>query len=59
MTAAMLNIKREHMWFAAVGFCVALCKFLYDANLPRKRATPYWWANSIILLGILLLLYTE
>jgi hypothetical protein len=59
MTPAMLNIKREHMCFAAVGFCVALCKFLYDAKLPRKRATPYLWANSVILLGILLILYTE
>jgi hypothetical protein len=59
MTAAMLNIKREHMWFAAVGFCVALSKFLYDANLLRTRFTPYLWAHSIILLGILLLLYTE
>ena len=59
MTPAMLNIQREHMWFAAVGFCVALFKFLYDANLPRKRATPYWWASSVVLLGILLVLYTE
>ena len=59
MTPVMLNIQREHMWFAAVGFCVALCKFLYDAKLPRKRATPYLWANGVILLGILLILYTE
>jgi hypothetical protein len=59
MTPAMLNIKREHVWFAAVGFCVALCKFLYDAKLPRRRSTPYLWANGVILLGILLILYTE
>jgi hypothetical protein len=60
MTPSMLNIKREHMWFAAVGFCVALCKFLYDAKLPRRRSAPYFlWANSVILLGILLIFYTE
>jgi hypothetical protein len=59
MTPVMLNIKREHVWFAAVGFCVALCKFFYDAKLPRKRPTPYLWANSVILLGILLIFYTE
>lgn len=59
MTAAMLNVQREHMWFALVGFCIALCKFLYDANLPRRRFSPYLWANSMILLGVLLVLYTE
>jgi hypothetical protein len=60
MTAAMLNVRREHMWFALVGFCVALCKFLYDASpLLRRRFSPYPWANSMILLGVLLILYTE
>lgn len=60
MTAAMLNVQREHMWFAVVGFCIALCKFLYDANpLLRRRFSPYPWANSMILLGVLLVLYTE
>jgi hypothetical protein len=59
MTAAMLNVQREHMWFALVGFCIALCKFLYDANLLRRRFSPYLWANSMILLGVLLVLYTE
>ena len=59
MTAAMLNVRREHMWFAVVGFCIAFCKFLYDARPHGKRVTPYLWANSMILLGILLVLYTE
>ena len=59
MTAAMLNIRREHMWFAAVGFCVALCKFLYDASPLHKRVSLYLWANSMILLGVLLVMYTE
>lgn len=59
MTAAMLNIRREHMWFAAVGFCIALCKFLYDASPLHKRVSPYLWANSMILLGMLLVMYTE
>ncbi len=59
MTTAMLNIRREHMWFAAVGFCIALCKFLYDANPLRRHFSPYLWANSMILLGVLLVLYTE
>jgi hypothetical protein len=59
MSAAMLNIRREHMWFAAMGFCIALCKFLYDANFLSGRISPYLWANSMIVLGVLLVLYTE
>jgi hypothetical protein len=59
MTAAMLNVRREHMWFAVVGFCVAFCKFLYDAKPLGRTFTPYLWANSMILLGVLLVLYTE
>jgi hypothetical protein len=59
MTGVMLKVRREHIWFAAVGFCIALCKFLYDANFLRGRVGPYLWANSMIALGILLVMYTE
>lgn len=59
MTGVMLKVRREHIWFAAVGFCIALCKFLYDANFLRGRVSPYLWANSMIALGILLVMYTE
>lgn len=53
------KIQTEHAWFAVVGFLVALLKFLYDTARPPARVLQFFWGNSVILLGILLLLYTE
>jgi hypothetical protein len=53
------NIQRQHAWFAVVGFCVALFKFLHDVARPPVRVSHSLWANSVIVLGILLLIYVE
>ena len=53
------NIQRQHAWFAVVGFCVALFKFLHDFARPPVRVSHSLWANSVIVLGILLLIYVE
>lgn len=53
------NIQRQHAWFAVVGFCVGLFKFLHDAGRPPVRVSHSLWANSVIVLGILLLIYVE
>ncbi len=53
------NIQRQHAWFAVVGFCVALFKFLHDVARPPIRVSYSLWANSVIVLGILLLIYVE
>ncbi|HEY2115041.1 MAG TPA: hypothetical protein VGJ51_08110 [Candidatus Angelobacter sp.] len=53
------NIQRQHAWFAIVGFCVALFKFLHDVARPPIRVPYSLWANSVIVLGILLLTYVE
>lgn len=53
------NIQRQHAWFAVVGFCVALFKFLHDFARPPVRVSHSLWANSVIALGILLLIYME
>lgn len=53
------KIQTEHAWFAVVGFLVVLLKFLYDTARPPARLLQFFWGNSVILLGILLLLYTE
>lgn len=53
------NVQRQHAWFAIVGFCVALFKFLHDVGRPRVRVSHTLWANSVIVLGILLLIYVE
>ena len=53
------NVQRQHAWFAIVGFCVALFKFLHDFARPPIRVPHSLWANSVIVLGILLLIYVE
>jgi hypothetical protein len=53
------NVQRQHAWFAIVGFCVALFKFLHDVARPPIRVPYSLWANSVIVLGVLLLLYVE
>lgn len=59
MGVAGANIQRQHAWFAVVGFCVALFKFLHDFARPPVRVPHSLWANSVIVLGILLLIYVE
>lgn len=53
------NVQRQHAWFAIVGFCVAIFKFLHDVGRPRVRVSHTLWANGVIVLGILLLIYVE
>jgi hypothetical protein len=59
LTGTGANIQRQHAWFAIVGFCVGLFKFLHDVDRPPIRAPYSLWANSVIVLGILLLIYVE
>ncbi|HEY2911949.1 MAG TPA: hypothetical protein VGK21_01195, partial [Candidatus Angelobacter sp.] len=59
LMGAGANIQRQHAWFAVVGFCVALFKFLHDFARPPVRVSHSLWANSVIVLGILLLIYVE
>jgi hypothetical protein len=56
---AEANVQRQHMWFAIIGFCVAAFKFLHDADRRPLRLRDHLWGSSVIVLGILLLLYTE
>lgn len=53
------KIRNEHAWFAVVGFWIALFKLMYDYTRPTAGIRRYLWPNSVILLGFLLLLYTE
>ena len=59
MTGPEAKIQREHAWFAMVGFSVVLLKFLSDSGKLRARMGRYLWADSVILLGLSLLFYTE
>ena|SRR5690349_13566161 len=59
LTRTGANIQRQHAWFAIVGFCVGLFKFLHEVGRPPIRVPYSLWANSVIVLGILLLIYVE
>lgn len=59
LTGIAAKIQKEHAWFAIVGFWAAFFKFRYDSACPPARVPRYLWATSLILLGCLLLLYTE
>lgn len=59
LTGPEAKIQHEHAWFAVVGFCIVLLKFLSDSGKSGAGMRKYLWANSVILLGISLLVYTE
>ena len=59
MTAAMLKIEGQHMWFALVGFAVILFKFVDDRSNSRPSIVPFLWPGALALLGVLLVFYTE
>src|SRR5262249_41844349 len=59
MTASMLRVQEQHLWFTLVGIAVGLFKFVHDGSLWRRRFVPYLWPTATCGLGILLVLYTE
>jgi hypothetical protein len=59
MTAAMVKVEREHLWFALVGVLVVLFKVTLDSTLWRRSFVPLLWPSCVAALGILLVLYTE
>jgi len=59
MTPSMLHVAKQHMWFTLVGLAIALFKFIDDASFWRRRFVPYLWPGGMLVLGSLLVLYTE
>jgi hypothetical protein len=59
MTASMLRVEREHMWFMVIGLGIGLFKFVSDGGFARNRAIPYVWPACITLLGFMLVFYRE
>ena len=59
MTASMLLVEREHMWFMIVGLAIGLFKFLSDSEFVQSRIVPYMWPSCMTLLGFMLVLYRE
>jgi len=59
MNGTAAKIQREHAWFVVAGLFVVLFKFAYDSARPPARVPLHFWASSVIVLGCLLLMYTE
>ena len=59
MTAAMLKVEHQHQWFALIGIAVVLFKFLNDSAVWRRSFVPLLWPTCILVLGMLLVFYTE
>jgi len=59
MTASMVRVERQHMWFMIVGLAVGLFKFISDSELFRSRIVSSMWPSCIALLGLMLVFYRE
>lgn len=59
MTASMLRVERQHLWFVIVGLAIVLFKFFSDSELLRSRIVPCLWPSCTMLLGLLLVVYRE
>jgi len=59
MTAAMVKVEHQHLWFAILGFAVVLFKVIHDSKIWRRSIVPFLWPTSVAVLGVLLVLYTE
>ena len=59
MTAAMLKVEGQHMWFAVIGFAVIFFKFVDDRSKWRAPIVPFLWPGALVLLGVLLVFYKE
>jgi hypothetical protein len=59
MTAAMIKIQQQHLWFALIGLAVVVFKFIDDSAMWRRPLASFLWPSWIAVLGMLLLSYTE
>ena len=59
MTASMLRVEREHMWFMIVGLAIAVFKLLSDGEFFHSRIVQSMWPSCMVLLGFMLVFYRE
>ena len=55
----MEHIQRQHRWFASVGFGIAVAKGLAETTPKWNQVFKITWPSLLIVLGVLLMLYTE
>lgn len=59
MTASMIRVERQHLWFMIVGVAIGLFKFISDSELFRSRVVRCIWPSCMVLLGLMLVVYRE
>jgi copper resistance protein D len=55
----MARIQAEHRSFAATGFGIGICKGLSEVSTQWKLTFQTLWSLLMVVLGVLLMLYTE
>jgi hypothetical protein len=59
MTASMIRVERQHMWFMIVGLVIGLFKFISDSEIFPSRIIPRIWPSCMVILGLMLVFYRE
>jgi hypothetical protein len=59
MMMGIAHIEEQHLWFAGVGMALAFFKWADDGQFWRGKFIRYLWPCSMLVLGVLLVLYTE
>jgi hypothetical protein len=59
MTDSMLHVERQHLWFMIVGLAIGLFKFISDSEIFRSRVIPRVWPSCMVILGLMLVFYSE
>jgi hypothetical protein len=59
MTASMIRVERQHLWFVIVGLAIGLFKFISDSEFFRSRVVQCIWPSCMVLLGLMLVVYRE
>jgi hypothetical protein len=59
MTASMIRVERQHLWFMIVGVAIGLFKLISDSELFRSRFVRCIWPGCMVLLGLMLVVYRE
>lgn len=59
MTASMISVERQHLWFMIVGIAIGLFKFISDSEFFRSRVVHCIWPSCMVLLGLMLVIYRE
>ena len=57
--ATMEHIQKQHRWFAAAGLGIALTNGLAETSQKWQRLFRVAWPAMLIILGLLLVFYTE